>query len=120
MNKEIEKAKEDLSFFNEGDYITKEMEHSARVLEEYIKQLEKVKEDYYWKGYLQKQSEDVEICNLCKYRKKSKTLDKVTDKLKEDKNKKIPLAEDMDWVICRKQYAREILNIIEGDDVQWS
>ena len=42
-------------------------------------------------------------------------LDKVTDKLKEDKNKKIPLAEDMDWVICRKQYAREILNIIEGE-----
>lgn len=40
MNKKIEKAKEDLSFFNEGDYITKEMEHSARVLEGYIKQLE--------------------------------------------------------------------------------
>lgn len=34
MNKEkIEKTKEDLSFFNEGDYITKEMEHSARVLD---------------------------------------------------------------------------------------
>ena len=40
MNKEIEKAKEDLSFFNEGDYITKDMANSARVLEEYIKQLE--------------------------------------------------------------------------------
>ena len=41
MNKEeIEKAKEDLSFFNEGDYITKEMEYSARVLEKYIKELE--------------------------------------------------------------------------------
>ena len=41
MNKEvIEKAKEDLSFMNEGDYITKEMEHSARVLEGYIQQLE--------------------------------------------------------------------------------
>lgn len=46
---------------------------------------------------------------------KESILDKVTDKLKEDKNKKIPLAEDMDWVICRKQYAREILNIIEGE-----
>lgn len=41
MNKEeIEKAKDDLRFFNEGDYITKEMEHSAIVLEEYIKELE--------------------------------------------------------------------------------
>lgn len=40
MDKEIEKAKENLSFMNEGDYITKEMSDSARVLEEYIKQLE--------------------------------------------------------------------------------
>lgn len=55
MNKEIEKAKEDLSFMNEGDYVTKEMEHSARVLEEYIKKLENEKT----------------------------ILDKVTDKLKE-------------------------------------
>lgn len=40
MSIKIEKAKEDLSFMNEGDYITKEMENSARVLEEYIKKLE--------------------------------------------------------------------------------
>lgn len=46
---------------------------------------------------------------------KESILDKVTDKLKEDANKKIPLAEDMDWVRCRKEYAREILNIIEGE-----
>lgn len=58
MNKEeIEKAKEDLRFFNEGDYITKEMEHSAIVLEEYIKELEN----------------------------KAIILDKVTDKLKKEK-----------------------------------
>ena len=37
---EIEKAKEDLMFFNEGDYITREMDKSADVLEEYIEQLE--------------------------------------------------------------------------------
>ena len=37
---EIEKAKEDLIFFNEGDYITREMDRSADILEEYIKQLE--------------------------------------------------------------------------------
>ncbi len=41
LNKEeIEKAKEDLIFFNEGDYITREMDRSADVLEEYIDQLE--------------------------------------------------------------------------------
>ena len=37
---EIEKAKEDLMFFNEGDYITREMDKSADVLEEYIQELE--------------------------------------------------------------------------------
>ena len=45
---------------------------------------------------------------------KESILDKVTDKLKKDANKKIPLAEDMDWVRCRKEHAQEILNIIEG------
>lgn len=39
-DKEIEKAKEDLRFFHEGDYITREMQHSAEVLEEYIEELE--------------------------------------------------------------------------------
>lgn len=38
--KEIEKAKEDLRFFNEGDYITKEMNRSAKILEKYIEELE--------------------------------------------------------------------------------
>lgn len=36
----IDLAKEDLFFMNEGDYVTKEMEHSARVLEKYTEQLE--------------------------------------------------------------------------------
>ena len=42
------------------------------------------KDDNYWKGYIQKQKEDVEICKICKYRKKLETLSKVTNKLKED------------------------------------
>ena len=46
MKKEaIEKAKSELSFFNEGDYITREMSECKETLEEYIKYLEnKVKE----------------------------------------------------------------------------
>lgn len=45
MNKEeIEEAKEDLQFFNEGDYITKEMSNSARVLEKYMNELEQKSE----------------------------------------------------------------------------
>lgn len=60
----------------------------------------------------------IKLDNLRKYieqlEQKESILDKVTDKLKKDANKKIPLAEDMDWVRCRKEHAREILNIIEG------
>ena len=41
---EIEKAKEDYKFFNEGDYITKEMSDSKNVLLEYIEQLESDKQ----------------------------------------------------------------------------
>lgn len=37
---EIEKAKDDFRFFNEGDYITKEMTNSKEKLFEYIEQLE--------------------------------------------------------------------------------
>ena len=125
MYKEIEKAKEDLQFFNEGDYITPEMEHSARILEEYIKQLEseiemykdfkeianmkmgdrnviraiknyktldKIKEEDYWKGYIQKQNEAEEICKMCKYRKRYKELtekESILDKVTEECRKQI-------------------------------
>ena len=48
------------------------------------------KEDNYWKGYIKKQKESIEICKMCKYRKRYKELkqketilDKVTDKLKD-------------------------------------
>ena len=41
MKKEaIEKAKSELRFFNEGDYITREMSKCKEILEEYIEQLE--------------------------------------------------------------------------------
>ena len=41
----IEKAKSELRFFNEGDYITREMSKCKEILEEYIAYLEnKVKE----------------------------------------------------------------------------
>ena len=54
------------------------------------------------------------ITRIKELEQKESILDKVTEKLKEDANQKIPLAEDMDWVRCRKEHAREILNIIEG------
>lgn len=38
---EIEKAIYDFNFFNEGDYITREMSRSKEIVKEYIEELEK-------------------------------------------------------------------------------
>ena len=88
MNKEIEKAKEDLSFMNEGDYITKEMANSATILEEYIKQLE-----FNVKASKKEHEHDVAMIdkvkgNAVKLLKENRelkaVLDKVTNKLRKD------------------------------------
>lgn len=94
------------------------------------KEIEKAKEESYWKGYVQKQNEAVEICKLCKYRKnykeltkKSDILDKVTDKLKEDIEKFNRLRKTKEMYSPSEErlsskyfYTQEILNIIEGDE----
>lgn len=59
-------------------------------------------EKAYWKGYIQKQNEAMEIRKQCKYIKKARKLEtreqKLVEKLKEQANRKIPLAEDADYV----------------------
>ena len=96
MNKEeIEKAKEDLSFMNQGDYITREMANSKEILIKYIEHLEQ----------------------------KESILDKVTDKLKKMKQTINKLenrdGESMLMVdICIQNiitFYRDIENIIEGE-----
>lgn len=89
MSIKIEKAKEDLSFMNEGDYITKEMENSARVLEKYIKELEK----------------------------KETILDKVTDlatKISTENAEKYNSIKQKEVDFSEWNLADGILNIIEG------
>lgn len=127
MNKEkIEKAKEDLSFFNEGDYITKEMEHSARVLEGYIKQLENEIEMY--KDFKEIANMKMGDRNVIRAIKNYKTLDKVTDKLKEMSIKytqEYQTVENLELIkqdvtvlqelSCVIEDIEEILNIIEGE-----
>ena len=125
MNKEIETAKEDLSFMNEGDYITRSMSNSKDILEEYIKQLEKDKEKAYWKGYVQKQKEAEEICKMCKYRKKykeleqkSNVLDKIKDfvtKISTENAEKYNSIKQKEVDFSEWNLADGILNIIEGE-----
>ena len=97
--KEIIERIEDTFYSNTG----KEIKHFQKVTlyEEGITDILKLL------NFVEKQQKELE--------QKESILDKVTEELKEEANQKIPLAEDMDWGICRKQYAREILNIIKGE-----
>lgn len=115
----IDLAKEDLSFMNEGDYITKEMEQSADVLEEYIKQLE-----FNIEASKKEHKYDVAMIDEVKgvAVKLYRILNKVTDKLKEDtqkfnrlrkKHKMYSISEER--LSAKYFYAQEILNIIEGE-----
>ena len=95
------------------------------------KHVEELEKQEYWRGYIEKQNEAVEICKICKYRKRYKELeqkesilDKVTDKLKErikelDKLKenyiKLKEYDQVDFTLCKKREVQKILNIIEGE-----
>ena len=104
MNKEIETAKEDLSFMNEGDYITEEMEHSADIIEEYIEEL--------------KHKEAI-LDKIKEFIKKDVT----TENIKIEGNKLFKII-NKDFIDCIKEkiveginsYKEEIKNIIEGEN----
>ena len=117
MNKEeIEKAKEELQFFNEGDYITKEMEHSGRVLEGSIKQLENEIEMY--KDFKEIANMKMGDRNVIRAIKNYKTLDKIKDfvtKISTENAEKYNSEDQKEVDFSEWNLALEILNIIEGE-----
>ena len=102
---EIEKAKEDLSFINEGDYITREMSNSKDILIKYIEHLEILNETYKTM-YAMSDRSNKEL------EQKETILDKVTDKLKDTIND--DNLSDVEYQF-KREFAQEILNIIEGE-----
>lgn len=92
MNKEeIEKAKEDFNFFNEGDYITREMSTSKEIILEYIAQLETSKQKLIDKLLKDKQELTEELkYNITKReaRLQLNLVDKYLEIMKEEKNVK--------------------------------
>lgn len=117
MNKEeIEKAKEDLSFMNEGDYITRETSNSKDILIKYIESLELINETWQVSNKIFREgTKELE--------QKESILDKVTDKLKEDidflefsrdRDMENGYGEDEEDRAVRV-YIESILNIIEGE-----
>lgn len=78
-------------------------------------------ENAYWKGYIQKQNEAMEICKQCKYIKKVKELEsekqKLIEKLEEDiKSNNKSMTDVLNYTnmvkATRVLYAQEILNFI--------
>lgn len=88
-------------------------------------EIEKAKEEAYWKGYVQKQKEAGEICKMCKYRKRYKELtekesilDKIKDfvtKISTENAKKYNSENQKEVDFSEWNLALEILNIIEGE-----
>ncbi len=74
-------------------------------------EMEKAKEEAYWKGYIQKQKEAEEICKTCNYRKKYKEVKGRLEKIIKECNKQI--AENEDSIL--EIFPQKILNIIEGE-----
>lgn len=120
MNKEeIEKAKEDLSIMNEGDYITREISNSKDILIKYIESLELINETWQVSNKIFREgTKELE--------QKEAILDKVTDKLKEDVREEEGYIKWLDertqeisqpkkTIIVKSDYARSILDIIEGE-----
>ena len=72
------------------------------------------KDDNYWKGYIEKQKEAIEICKICKYRKRYKELEQkesILDKVTEECKEQMTTYEDSILEI----FPQRILNIIEGE-----
>ena len=72
--KEIEEYKETLYDLISDEDVYNSIKIAVKRTFSYIDQLEqennKRNESAYWKGYIQKQNEAMEICKICKYRKK--------------------------------------------------
>ena len=93
---EIEKAKEDFKFFNEGDYITKEAVNSKEKIFEYIEQLESDKQKL-----IEKLEEDIrEETGYAKWTNSyTKEISPAVTKM-----------------ISKSKYAQEILSILKGEN----
>lgn len=93
---EIEKAKDDFRFFNEGDYITKEMSNSKDIILEYIEQLETDKQKL-----VEKLEKDIVNAN---------------DNIKHMEEKNILQIIARELAIGMRDYAQEILELVKGEN----
>lgn len=111
-------------------YSQEENEEDEKILLQYIKELENKVEEAYYKGYIQKQEESIQICKKCKCREKSRKLETekadTIEKLEKDienannnirhmDEKSILQTIARELAIGMRDYANEILSIMKGE-----
>lgn len=85
------------------------------------KEIETLKDDTYWKGYIDKQNEDAEICKICTYRSKANKYDALVNTIREEIEKRnIQAREHKDEKILtiierEKLTLQDLLETIEGE-----
>ena len=68
MTEAEKQAIDNFKFFNEGDYITREMEENKDVVLNLIEKQQKEIKEAYWKGYTARDTEAQSICKSCEYK----------------------------------------------------
>lgn len=122
---EIEKAKEDFNFFNEGDYITKEMFNSKEKIFEYIKKIEadNYEQNNIINDYIDERRELIE-----KLEERIKSVEQCYDELLTDvggvkiinvtglsRKEKEEVINKRNCLLVQKHCYQEILEIVKGE-----
>lgn len=76
------------------------------------------KDNNYWKGYIQKQNEAMEICKQCKYMKKAKELETEKQKLIKDLEGAIDFTKTGRDLISKAKVEclENVLKILKGEN----
>lgn len=112
---EIEKAKENFNFFNEGDYVTKEMVNSKEIMFEYMKQLETDKQKL-----IEKLEDRIKSVKKCYQDLIEPYYDKTIDIINTSfmtKKEKAEFINKRNCLLVQKHCYEEILKILKGENL---
>lgn len=108
LEKENKKQKEDVQRMQEL------LDKSDANNTELQKEVETLKNDTYWKGYIDKQNEAIEICKICKYKAKANKYDALVEKAKRLLDYAENYAEKGEF---NNGYCQALTNVLKGEEV---
>ena len=142
LEQEVEKQNKELMLSKLGEIgkqgclKCKTVENAVNLRRDNIKlkqEIKALKNDTYWKGYIDKQNEAAEICKQCKYIKNNKIKDKMIEEMSKEINKttsekykikhicekgkcRNEECHEDDWNECIKEYFRNEVENNESND----